>query len=126
MNTHPWPVASSVHPLVPISQHSVSGIPVRNVVTTESAGIFVADLSSRVSKDPGPQDAGLFHVPNFASALVRVGFFCNISATTPATAGEEKLVPLMNRYWNGAAEALSGVALLAQVRTLVEEMTCPS
>jgi hypothetical protein len=53
-------------------------------------------------------------------------FSWSISAATPAMVGAEKLVPLMNRYWNGAAWALSGVALLAQVRTLVELITWPS
>jgi hypothetical protein len=61
-----------------------------------------------------------------ASGLLRLGAFSNIKATMPDTTGAEKLVPLRNRYWNGAERVLSGVALLAQVRALVELMTCPS
>jgi hypothetical protein len=38
-----------------------------------------------------------------ASALLNDGFLWSINAATPAMVGAEKLVPLMNGYWNGAA-----------------------
>src|SRR5688572_13688347 len=98
MKTQPAPVASSVQPVVPISQHSVSATPVRNVVTTEFGAIAVVEPSRSNSKEPGPQEAGLLTTPKVASELFKLPFFSNIKATTPATAGAEKLVPLMNKY----------------------------
>src|SRR4029450_4646602 len=108
------------------SQQCSSGSRVRCVTVTEPGAMSEAESSRVVSKDPGPHELGFDSVPKVASAFVSVGFFWSISAAIPEIVGAEKLVPLIHRYWNGAALALSGVALLAQVRTFVLEITWPS
>src|SRR5882672_2513710 len=102
-------------------------MPVRNVVRTSAPGIGVAAPSRMPSTWPLSQCVGsLMAIVVSASALLRPGFLSSISATTPAVAGDEKLVPLMNRYWNFAEFGFVSPGLLWQDFTFVRWTISPS